>query len=192
LIRGRNEWVAYAADSCSDGRNEYPVQCKPVVVFGWFRNLTLAANAMHIILTSPTSKWPRAIDELSRVCDALRAVIGPQRLVAARWLVAALLITACGGTVEGDIPPGQQAVPCGTAGNQIDTRQLLGLPEKEAVEFGRRHGCHVRVETRDGKLVATGAAPDPRPTIGVTIRGGHVDRLCLIHAPGDRCVPSLG
>jgi hypothetical protein len=77
------------------------------------------------------------------------------------------------------------------AGNHIDTRQLLGQSEKDAVELDRRHACHVLVEMRDGTTVAAGEPTDP-DTIGVTIRHGYVDRLCLIHASGDRCVPSRG
>jgi hypothetical protein len=108
-----------------------------------------------------------------------------------RWCsLLALLLAACG-SAEGDIPPGQQAVPCGAAGNQIDTRQLIGQTEKDAVELGRRHACHVLVEMRDGTTVAPGELTHPN-TIGVTIRDGYVDRLCLTHTAGNRCVPSLG
>jgi hypothetical protein len=107
-----------------------------------------------------------------------------------RWLVLALVVAACG-SAEGDIPPGQQAVPCGAAGKQIDTRQFIGQREKDAVELGRRHGCHVLVEMRDGVTVAPGLPTHPL-TIGVTIRDGYVDRLCLVHNTDGRCAPSLG
>jgi hypothetical protein len=114
----------------------------------------------------------------------------PSIIGVAQWLVLALLVAACG-SGEGDIPPGQQAVPCGVVGDQIDTRQFLGQREKDAVELGRRHGCHVLVELRDGITVAPGLPTRPN-TMGVTTRDGYVDRLCLIHSADGRCVPSRG
>jgi hypothetical protein len=91
-------------------------------------------------------------------------------------LLAALSVAACG-------TPGEEsshARPCGTAGDRIDARELLDVPEQDAIELGRRHGCAVHVEVRDGKVVAPAdrSAP-PNTTIGVTVRDGYVDRLCV-------------
>jgi hypothetical protein len=109
-------------------------------------------------------------------------------------LLAAFSLAACTTAQKpdpGDVP-GRYAIPCGTAGSRIDTRQLLGLPEQEAVELGRQHGCTVRVEVRDGKVVALDDRDRHYTTIGVTIRHGYVDRLCLWPQDNGQCSPSLG
>ena len=89
-------------------------------------------------------------------------------------LLVALSLTACDASVDGVPPPseGRYAFRCGTAGNTIDTRHLIGLLEQEAVEFGRRHGCAVRVAVRDRKVVAATDRNRRRTTIAVTIRDG--------------------
>jgi hypothetical protein len=106
----------------------------------------------------------------------------------------ALTLTACSFAEKpdpGDVP-GRYAIPCGTAGNRIDTRQFLGLSEHEAVELGRRHGCTVHVEVRDGKVVAPDDRDRPYTRVGVTIRDGYVDRLCLVPQSNGGCSPSFG
>jgi hypothetical protein len=107
-------------------------------------------------------------------------------------LLVALSLSACDSS---GVPPpseGRYAFRCGAAGMTIDTRQLIGLLEQEAVEFGRRHGCTVRVRVRDGRVVATADRDHPFTTIAVTIRDGYVDRLCLFPQADGTCVPSLG
>jgi hypothetical protein len=106
-------------------------------------------------------------------------------------LLVALSLAACASSGEPPIE-GQYAVQCGSAGNRIDTRQLIGRPEQEAVEFGRRHGCTVRVEVRDGRVMATSDRDHPFTTIGVTIRDGYVDRLCIFQRRDGTCRPTLG
>lgn len=101
------------------------------------------------------------------------------------------------GSLTGEVPDGQRAVRCGVADDPIDTRTLIGLREREAVELARRHGCSVRVEIRDGVDQALGRDPPDRSlalpkSIGVTIRRGYVDRLCVAADKDGRCKPSLG
>jgi hypothetical protein len=100
-------------------------------------------------------------------------------------LLVALSFAACD---AGEEREDRYAVQCGSAGNRIDTRQLLDLREEEAVEVGRRHGCTVRVEVRDGRTVVS----DDRgyKTIGVAIRDGYVIGLCFIsHQSDGKCSP---
>jgi len=79
-------------------------------------------------------------------------------------------------------------VPCGASGNVIDARQLIGLREDEAVEVGRRHGCAVRVEVRDGRVVANGDLRHPRTAVGVIVRDAGVVGLCY-RTPEGACGP---
>jgi hypothetical protein len=85
---------------------------------------------------------------------------------------------------------GRYLARCGSAGKTIDTRQLLDLPEQEAVDVGRRHGCTVRVEVRDGRRWQS--ADRGYNTVGVAVRRGYLIGLCLEHQSDGKCSPIRG
>jgi hypothetical protein len=97
-------------------------------------------------------------------------------LVKLPWLLVALPVAAGGPPREVSSHPS----PSGAAGYRIYAREQLDVPEQDAVDLGRRHGCAVHVEVRDGKVVApVDRSAPPNTAVGVTVRDGYVDRLCV-------------
>jgi hypothetical protein len=94
-------------------------------------------------------------------------------------LLLAVSLAACDSFTGHPEPREADAdVPCGAAGETVDARQLIGLSVDEAAEVGRRHGCVVRVEVRDGRVVANRDVEHLRTSVGVIVEDAHVAGLC--------------